>query len=176
MVRVIFYTGKYISSRDTDVMGRAFWYPTMWSQERRPGSQLLARRVARRETRAFKALFPRTWVLYTLEGLLVLTHQRPRYVPEQLFVYTEVSALRERRAVKLMWIDVHAHENFFQYCNSGWAAAVPRAIHQWCDKWPAQCGPGQYLGSRDLLPAKRKRAAEAERAEPARPAKRARIM
>ena len=157
-------------------MGRAYWYPTMWSQERRPGSQLLARRVARRETPAFKALFPRRWVLETLEGPLVLTQQRPRHVPEQLFVYTEVSAFRERRALALMWIDVHQLENFFQYYNSCWAAFVPRAIHQWCDKWPAQCGPGRYLGSRDLLPAKRKRAAEAEPAEPARPAKRARIM
>jgi hypothetical protein len=145
----------------------------MWSQERRPGSQLLARRVARRKTPAFKALFPRTWVLETLEGLLVLTHKLPRFVPEQLFVYTELSAFRERRALALMWIDVHEHENFLKYYSSDWAAAVPRAIHQWCDKWPAQCGPGRYLGSRDLLPAKRKRAAEAA---PARPAKRARIM
>jgi hypothetical protein len=153
-------------------MGRAYWYPTMWSQERRPGSQLLARRVARRETPAFKALFPRTWVLETLEGLLVLTHKRPRFVPEQLFVYTELSAFRERRALALMWIDVHEHANFLKYYSSDWAAAVPRAI----SRWPAQMWPGPYLGSLDSLPAKRKRAAEAEPAEPARPAKRARIM
>ena len=153
-------------------MGRVYWYPEMWSQERRPGSQLLARRVARRETPAFKALFPRTWVLETLEGLLVLTHQRPRYVPEQLFVYTEVSALRERRARAQMWIDVHELENFFQYHNWLWAAAVPRAIYRWF----AESDPGHCLGWRDLLPANRKRAAEAEPAEPARPAKRARIM
>jgi hypothetical protein len=166
----MFYTGKYISSRDTDVMGRAFWYPTMWSQERRPGSQLLARRVARRATAAFQALFPRRWALETEEGLLVLTHKRPRYVPEELFVYTEVSALRERRARALMWIDVHELENFFQYYNWLWAAAVPRAIYRWF----VESDPGQYLGWRDLLPAKR--AADAEPAEPARPAKRARIM
>ena len=169
----VFNTREYISSRGTEVMGRAYWYPTMWSQERRPGSQLLARRVARRATAAFQALFPRTRGLCTLEGLLVLTHKRPRYVPEELFVYTEVSALRERRARAQMWIDVHELENFLQYYNSGWAAAVPRAIYRGF----AESDPGQYLGSRDLLPAKRKRAAEAERAEPAaRPAKRARIM
>jgi hypothetical protein len=153
-------------------MGRSYWFPTEWNVVlKRTGSELLARRVARRGTPAFKALFPRRWVLETLQGPLVLTHERPRYVPEQLFVYTEVSAFRELSALALMWIDVHELENFFRYCNPFWAAAVPRVIHS----WPVESDPGEYLGSRDSLPAKR--AAEpAEPAEPAaRPAKRARI-
>jgi hypothetical protein len=75
-------------------MGRVAWYPTMWNaQERRPASKLLARRVARRGRPEFKATFPRRYVI----GDLVIIHERPRFVPEELFVYGLRSALRERR-------------------------------------------------------------------------------
>ena len=126
-------------------MGRAAWFPTMWNvQHKRAGSQLLARRVARRGTPAFKTLYPRRWVLETLQGPLVITHERPLHVPEELYVYTVRSALRKRRELASMWIDVHALENCFQWCNPWWAEALPRAVH--CG--PVESDPGQYLGCR----------------------------
>jgi hypothetical protein len=127
-------------------MGRVYWFPTEWNVvPKRPGSKLLARRVARRGTSAFKVLVPRRWELQTSEGLLVITQKALRYVPEAMYVYTVASAFRERHALAPLWIDVHALENCFQWCNPFWATAVPRAIHS----WPAENDPGEYLDSRD---------------------------
>jgi hypothetical protein len=123
-------------------MGRAAWYPTMWNaQDTRAPSKLLARRAARRGRPEFKAKFPRSFVI----GPLVITHERPWFVPEELFVYTPHSALRGRRGLASMWIDVHALANWFQWCNPFWVEALPRAVH--CG--PVESDPGQYLGCRD---------------------------
>jgi hypothetical protein len=146
-VRVMFYTGKYISSRDTDVMPKAYWFPTKWSAVRsRPGSKLLARRVARRGTPAFKAQFPRRWELETSEGPLVITQERPRHVPEQLFVYTtwpETSLARRADSnpelPRALWIDAHS---LVQPCS----VEGRRAIHEWPAGWPAESEDAEWLG------------------------------
>ena len=148
----MFILGHYISSRSTDVMPKAYWFPTKWSAVRsRPGSKLLARRVARRGTPAFKALFPRRWELQTSEGPLVITQERPRHVPEQLFVYTNLpETLLARRAHKhpelprALWIDAHS---LVQPCfvDCPWAPER-RAIHAWPAAWPAESEHGEWLG------------------------------
>ena len=133
-------------------MGKAFWFPTKWSAVRsRPGSKLLARRVARRGTPAFKALFPRRWELQTSEGELsplVITQERPRHVPAQLFVYTSwpedtlLARRAQRRGSSLqaaMWIDAHSR---VQPCDTG----ARRAIHEWPAAWPAESEDAEWLG------------------------------
>jgi len=143
---------EYLSPRDTDVMGKAFWFPTKWSAVRsRPGSKLLARRVARRGTPEFKALFPRRWVLETVEGPpLEITQERPRHVQEQLFVYTnwpETSLARRADSnpelPSALWVDAHS---LVQPCWVDWPAPERRAIHEWPAALPAESEHGEWLG------------------------------
>jgi hypothetical protein len=129
-------------------MGKAYWFPTKWrSVRRRPGSTLLERRVARRATPAFKALFPRRWELQTSEGPLVITQTAQRHVPAQLFVYTNwPETLLARRGGAPLWIDTHS---LVQPCCVDWPAPERRAIHEWPAAWPAESEHGEYLGWRD---------------------------
>ena len=140
---------RYLSSRDTEVMGRSYWFPTEWNVvPKRTGSELLARRVARRGTPAFKAQFPRRWVLETVQGPpLEITHERPRHVQERLFVYTNWPVtLLARRGRAPLWIDAHS---LVQPCIVDWPAPERRAIHEWPAAWPAESEHGECLQTPD---------------------------
>ena len=84
---------------------------------------------------------------------LEITHERPRHVQEQLFVYTTwPETLLARRARKhqqlprALWIDAHS---LVQPCWVDWPAPERRAIHAWPAAWPAESEEsehGEWLG------------------------------